>query len=104
MKTIKDVRKKSIRLTSERNKHIESEHPEMKGQIDKIIETLQTPDIIIQSKTDSDAELFYKWYNQTPVTSKYLCVIVKFVNYDSFILTVYFTDTIKKGKELWTKQ
>jgi hypothetical protein len=99
-----DVYKRRIRLTDERQEHIESDHPEMSDQIAKVRETLLNPDIIIRSKTDPEAELFYRHYNTTPVTKKYLCVVVKSIIEDLFIITVYFTDSIKRGEILWEKK
>ncbi|MFV1950626.1 MAG: hypothetical protein ACC630_01520 [Nitrospinota bacterium] len=96
-----DIYERKIRLTDERFQHIESDHPEMFGQIDKIRETLSNADKIIRSKTDSNVELFYHHYNETPVTEKYLCVVVKVLVNDLFIITAYFTDTIKRGEILW---
>jgi len=37
---------------------IETDHPEISGQLDKIEETLSKPDIIVRSRTDPDIELF----------------------------------------------
>jgi len=99
-----DVYKRRIRLTDERQEHIESDHPEMSDQIAKVRETLLNPDIIIRSKTDPEAELFYRHYNTTPVTKKYLCVVVKSIIEDLFIITAYFTDSIKRGEILWEKK
>ncbi|MHC1571505.1 MAG: hypothetical protein ACXQTM_06820 [Methanosarcinales archaeon] len=83
---------------------IETDHPEISGQLDKIEETLSKPDIIVRSRTDPDIELFYRHYNITPVTEKYLCVIVKILVGDMFIITAYFTDTIKRGDVLWERR
>jgi hypothetical protein len=104
MKWFKDNRGRDIRLSEERLNHIETDHPEMIGQIDKMEEVLSAPDIIVRSRTDSDVEMFYKHYSSTPVTEKFLCVIVKNLIEDLFIITVYFTDTIKKGEILWKKK
>lgn len=76
----------------------------MFGQINKIKETLSNPYKIIKSKTDPNVVLFYRLYQSTPVTIKYLCVVVKILESDAFIITAYFTDTIKKGKVLWEKK
>ena len=99
-----DIYDRQIRLSDERRIHIEFDHPEMSEQIDRISETLCFPDIIIESKSDSEVELFYKHYNSTPVTDKYLCVIVKSGLDDLFILTAYFTDKIKRGSILWKRK
>ncbi len=104
MKWFKDIQNRQIRLSSERQDHIEIDHLEMSGQIDKIHDTLALPDVIIKSRTDPDVELFYQHYNTTPVTEKYLCVVVKVLVSDLFIITAYFTDTIKKGIILWKKK
>jgi predicted AAA+ superfamily ATPase len=71
MKWFKDINNRRIRLTHERQEHIETDHPEMSGQIGKVQETLLNPDIIVRSRTDPGAELFYRHYNVTPVTEKY---------------------------------
>ena len=72
----------------------------MCGQIDKIQDTLLNPDRIVKSRTDPDVELFYRHYSTTPVTEKHLCVAVKVLINDLFIITAYFTDTIKVGEVL----
>jgi len=104
MKWFEDLFNRNIRLTDERLEHIELDHPEMSGQIDKIAETLQNPEIVIRSRSDSEVELFYRYYSETPVGDKYMCVIVKGRGEDLFIITAYFTDTMKRGETLWQKR
>lgn len=72
MEWLEDIHSRRIRLTDERQEHIEVDHPEMSGQIDKIRDALSNPDIIVKSSTDSEVELFYRRYDITPVTEKYL--------------------------------
>lgn len=88
MKQFKDIQNREIRLTSERQEHLETDHPEMAGQTVKIEDTLMNPDIIVKSRTDPDVELFYRHYDTTPVTEKYLCVVVKVLVDDLFIITL----------------
>ncbi|MHC1635339.1 MAG: PBECR2 nuclease fold domain-containing protein [Candidatus Methanospirareceae archaeon] len=104
MKWFRDIHNRQIRLTDERQEHIEVDHPEMSGQIDRIQETLLNPDIIVRSRTDPEVELFYRYYDNTPVTEKYLCVVVKVLTEDIFIITAYFTDKIKRGEVLWKRK
>lgn len=104
MKWLNDIFERKVRLTDERLEHIENDHPEMVHQIDKVMETLSQPEIVVRSKTDSEVELFYRHYLMTPVGEKYLCVVVKGRIDNVFIVTAYFTDTIKKGDMLWEKQ
>ncbi len=86
MKWFVDLYSRKIRLTDERLEHIELDHPEISGQIDRIGETLANPDFVVKSRTDSEAELFYKHYSETPVSGKYLCVIVKVRGDDFFCI------------------
>ncbi len=104
MKWFEDVYTRRIRLTYERQEHIESTHPEMLGQIVRIQDTLMSPDVVVRSKTDPDVELFYRHYRVTPVTEKYLCAVVKVLASDLFIITAYFTDSVKRGEVLWKKK
>lgn len=104
MKLFKDLHGREIRLSPERLQHIETDHPEMANQTDRIKETLLNPEIVIQSRSDSTVELYYHQYKDTPVTEKYLYAIVKVLKDNLFIITVYFTDTIKKGEILWKKK
>jgi hypothetical protein len=98
-----DVRQRKIRLTDERLRHIQTAHPELSDPFSYLIPTLHEPDQIVRSRTDAHVELLYRYFATTPVTSKYLCIVVKVVQDDPFIITMYFTDTIKRGKVLWTK-
>lgn len=96
-----DLLGRSIRLTEERILHLQTEHPEMTEQLPNIEEALANPDRIIRSRTDEAVELFYKYYPSTPVTEKFLCLVIKTVPHDNFIITAYYTDTIKRGEILW---
>lgn len=103
MPLLEDFNKRRIRLTDERQQHLESTHPEMKGQLGHIRQTLAAPDKVVRSRTDPFVELFYKLYQSTPVTEKYLCIVVKSLDNDHFIITAYFTDSIKRGEVLWKR-
>lgn len=99
-----DIHERQIRLSEERKKHIEEDHPEMREQTEKIVETLKNPEIIKESSADSSVELFYRFYTDTPVEEKYLCIVVKVLEEDLFIITAYFTDRVKQGRTLWEKK
>jgi len=91
-----------IRLTDERLAHIK-EHPEMFMHDSKMVETISSPDTVIKSKSDEEARLYYKHYAGLSIGDKYLCVVVKFKQDDAFVITAYFTDSIKKGDVLWKR-
>ena len=98
-----DIRNRSIRLTDERLQHFETDHPEMMGQTSRIAETLADPDRIARSRTDSTVEPYDKWYAATPATAKFLCVVVKALPDDPFMITAYHTDAMKRGEVLWER-
>ena len=102
MQILKDRNGREIRLTDEPLQHI-LEHPEMRGQEARLIETLLMPNSIIASHHDAALLLCHKLYDQTPVTRKYLVVMVKYLEQDAFIVTAFFTDREKKGTLVWTR-
>ena len=70
----------------------------------------QVSELLLQATQSQDleealqVELFYKHYPSTPVTSKFLCTVVKVLPEDCFVITAYYTDTIKRGDVLWAKK
>lgn len=97
-----DYAENSIRLTDERLAHIK-EHPEMVIHTGKINETVTKPDIVVKSRSDEEVRLYYRQYQGLTVGDKYLCVVVKFRQDDAFVITAYFTDSIKKGDVIWRR-
>jgi hypothetical protein len=100
MKLLHDFKGTAIRLTDERLAHI-LEHPEMATMEAAIEETLLYPERVVQSFSDPQAHLYYRLYFRTIVGSKFLCVVVKTLETDAFVLTAYLTDRIKRGVTLW---
>lgn len=95
-----DYQKRSIRLTDERLAHILN-HPEMielESQIARVIQELQ---LVRLSASDSQVQLYYRYYEHTKVGAKWLCVVVKHLLDDAFIITAYLTDKVKQGADLW---
>ena len=90
-------------MTDERLTHLETDHPEMKDQLGRIQETLGQPERILLSRSDIRVELYYRLYAQTPVTTKFMCVVVKDSENSGFVITAYYTETEKKGTVVWQK-
>ncbi len=90
-----------IRLTDERLTHI-LDHPEMANMETEIGETLLRPEHVAQSRSDEEVRLYYRFYPETRVGGKFLCVVVKFREEDAFVITAYLTDKIKEGEILWS--
>ncbi|MEA2075387.1 MAG: hypothetical protein U9O85_06600 [Euryarchaeota archaeon] len=57
----KDIFGREIRLSSEVWDHILKTHPELKGELERIKETLMGPEIIKRSVYASTVMLFYKY-------------------------------------------
>jgi len=102
MKTIQDCFGHSVRLTDERMAHI-LEHPEMSRMGAEIERVLTDPQSVRRSRSDDAVRLFYEFYAQTIVGGKWLCVVVKYLQDDAFVVTAYLTDKPKTGEELWPK-
>ncbi len=101
MKFLRDHRGASVRLTDERLSHILS-HPEMARMEEAIEETLLRSEHVVKSRTDAEAHLYYRFYPQTRVGEKSICMVVKAGKADTFVLTACLTDTVKKGEVVWS--
>jgi hypothetical protein len=75
----------------------------MTGMRSAVEDTLRLPEVVVQSLGDARARLYYRYHQQTIVSSKYLCVVVVQTPDDAFVVTAYVTDQIKKGDVLWRK-
>jgi hypothetical protein len=95
---------KKITLTQRGYKHISERHPEVSGETEKMKETLVNPQIIRKSMYDDKVWLFYRLFDKTPVSRKYLMVGVKLYNNEGTIITGYFTDKVKMGDEVWMEK
>ena len=96
---IKSVLNKQIRITqSYWQKITVVKHPSIKGKEKEAREVLESPDIIRVSNSDKKVFLYYKKY-----LKNYLCVVVKHENGKGFIITVYITNKIKEGIQIWIK-
>lgn len=95
-----DHQGQAIRLTAERRDHI-LEHPEMEGQLERIRETIEAPQLVVATTVDPSVRVYHRYYEKTPVTSKYLLVAVKIETGDAFVLTAFFSSRQKRGTILW---
>ena len=86
----------NIRTTQSYWSLIQIKHPEVKGKLLLIKETLKMPDLVTRSKVDKTVLLFYKKIN-----GYWLCVVTKSSVLDGFIITAYITDKIKEGEKIW---
>lgn len=100
MKCFTDYQGRQIRLTEERWQHILS-RAEMLGMEPAIEDALVNPEVVRRSSTDHTVYLYYRYRENTLVGDKWLCVVVKYLENDAFIITAYLTDKLKQGEQLW---
>jgi len=92
-----------IRLTIERWEHIIRRHTEMDGEKEKVLHTITDPDLIQQG--DFGELIGIRFYEKTPLTSKYLVVIYKEVsNIDGFVVTAYYSKKPSERRQTIWKQ
>ena len=103
MKRLVDYQGRTVRLTDERSQHI-LEHPEMVGMEAAIEQTLKEPETVSRSSTDPAVVLSHRYIPGTLVGDKWLCVVVKYLANDAFVLTAYLTDQPQAGEVLWPKR
>ncbi len=75
----------------------------MQGIESTIEATLLNPETVVQSRRDPTVQLYYRLYAHPRVGEKYVCVVVKLLDSDAFVLTAYITDRIKQGAILWPR-
>ena len=75
----------------------------MVGMESAIEHTLAHPKQVVESLSDPAARLYYRFYMGTMVGDKFLCVVVKIMGEEAFVLTAYLTDRMKRGVLLWPK-
>lgn len=73
----------------------------MTGLDSELGQVLSNPRHVRRSRSDEAVLLFYDFRAGTLVGSKWLCVVVKYVDMDAFIVTAYLTDKVKAGEEAW---
>lgn len=71
----------------------------MRGRESEVKSVLRQPDQVRRSRRDPSVYLFY----QRQDVRHWLCVVVKRLNDDGFVITTYPSSTVKEGELLWTK-
>lgn len=97
-----DYAGREVRLTDERRRHLLS-HPEMVW-IEPLLErAIASPERVVRSLTDDTVLLYYREAATPEFGEKLLCVVIKHLPSDSFVITAYLTDKIKRGETLWKR-
>ncbi len=88
-----------IHFPLERWFHIVANHDDLASYYEEILETVESPDIVLRSYGGSFAAM--RGYGR----KQYLAVIYKQTSAnDGFIITAYFTNKINRKKAIWKRQ
>lgn len=99
MDVICSVNNVPIRLNEERWFHIVENHDDLASYYDEILQTVENPDLILKGYKGALIALkkIKEWL--------YLSVVYKEVSEkDGFVITAYFTSSIKKEAIIWQKK
>ena len=97
---VRDIFGKRVRTTQTYwEKIFLLKHKELKIETSEIVYILENPDEVRRSVQDPFIRLFYK-----KVKNRYIVVVVKYLNGNGFVVTIYKTSIYKrKGEKLWPK-
>ncbi len=98
----KSVNQVQIRLTDERWVHITEGHPEMAGLYFEVLETINSPDVVVEG---NDGELLA--VKQTQNNKHLVAVYRETDKQDGFVITAFTTTRpsfISQRKKLWERQ
>ncbi|TAH48299.1 MAG: DUF4258 domain-containing protein [Chloroflexota bacterium] len=73
-------------------------HPPMRGREQGVKQTLADADEVRISKIDKNVYLYYK-----RIEKRYVCVVVRHLNGEGFVISAYPTDAMKEGVVKWKK-
>ena len=101
-----DYEGRVIILSDESERHLAQEHIEVPriGLAAVLRGTLADPDVVIASRRDSRGALYYRLRSEDPFAGKYVCVVVKYLENESYIWTAYVTSRIRDGRVIWTRE
>ncbi|MFH1187976.1 MAG: DUF4258 domain-containing protein [bacterium] len=98
---VKCVLSKQIRTSEEYWNYISQvKHADLADRMQDVLEALSNADEVWKNDKAQNIFLYYKKIN-----NYWICVVVKILNGDGFIVTAYITSKSKrKGKKIWTKK
>lgn len=88
----------NVRCTENYWERLTTKHPPIAERLEDVKQTLTDPDEVHQSRRDENVLLFYRADEK-----RWVCAVTRRLNGDGFLITVYPTDAIKKGKLVWKR-
>lgn len=96
---VRSVLNVQVRITEEYwDFLITVKHPPLRDREQDVKTTLQDADEVRVSKVDAKVFLYYK-----KMDKRFICVVVRHLNGEGFIISAYPTDAKKEGQVKWKK-
>lgn len=96
MEIVDSINEVPIRLTDERWEHIVEARPYMRGAIDQVLDTIESPQFVLRAK--SGVQVAVRSYGR----NGYLHVIYREISAeDGFIITAYFKKSFNRRLIIW---
>ena len=93
---------RKIRSPNTQRLHIAYLHPEVLKDESRVELTVSKPNLVARGATE-DTRVCYRFFTDTPVTAKYLAIVMKLLNGEGLNVTAYFTDKVKRDRVVWRK-
>lgn len=92
-----------VKLSKRVLDHIIARHPEVAAYTRKIVETVQSPDLVVSGLRGELKAL--RFYSVLHIRPKYFVVIYRELPEEKVIITAYFTSSVDrvKGEVIWRK-
>jgi len=99
MIVVRDAWGVPIRLAEERWHHVEHRHPEMAGEMKRVVETLGSPDYVVEG--DWGSLMAVRLYERTPLTRKHCVAVYRQTSAaDGFLATAYFASLVPRWRRV----
>ncbi|MBM3934384.1 MAG: hypothetical protein FJ319_08805 [SAR202 cluster bacterium] len=94
MKQYLDEAGRIVTFTDAAAAEIPKKHREMTGLLDQIPVVLASPDARRPSRWDPRSRLFYRFYPNVWEGDKYICVAVKYLPGEAYVVTAYVVNEV----------
>ena len=99
----RDVAGVPIRLPDERWRHVETRHPEMTAERERVLETLERPDYVVEG--DHGTLIAVRQYQMTSLGEKHCMVVYRRAeDTDGFVVTAYLAGSVPSWRHVvWSR-
>lgn len=91
---ITDKSGRKVHLSEKQWAHIRKKHPEVED-FDMLREGIEKFDKVTNYGYDSSVHYFYKYFKHKQLPNRYLCIAIKYLNGEGYVITAYFDKGIK---------